>query len=195
VWIPVNKAVPLAAVLALLLATPLAARPDTESVARDCSACHGLTGASRGDLIPSIAGQKEAYLRRTLVEFKHGLRRSSIMGRLVAGYADRDLEAVAAYFSKFAWTTAAQKTDPAVVARGRALAEQRCFSCHDTAEGRANAGVPLIAGQWLEYLKLELEKLLDPNTPSWDPAMRNAVAGLGSADIDALAQFYASRQP
>ena len=64
----------------------------------ECSACHNTyMGDSR---VPRVAGQQEAYLARTLLEFKHEVRNNApAMGSLMRTFSDDDIEAVALYLA------------------------------------------------------------------------------------------------
>lgn len=166
---------------------------DAAALARNCANCHGLSGTSHGNLIPNIGGQRERYLRQVLMEFKNGTRPSVFMERLAKGYTDQELAAVASHFSRMEWVPSAQTTDPRLVERGKELAVERCTSCHGGLGSRGSETAPLIAGQWTEYLQDELAKFKSPQMPRPDPGMLAAVTGLSSADIEALAHFYASQ--
>lgn len=179
---------------ALSVALSPATYADPVALARNCAHCHGVNGVSSGDLIPNISGQKEAYLKHALATYKQGKRPSLFMGRLAKGYTDQELEAVAAHYARLQWAAAEQATDARLVEKGRELAQQRCAACHSGAGVPAAESVPLIAGQWAEYLKRELTRYLNPLTPAPDPGMQNALAGLGGAEIEALAQYYASQR-
>jgi sulfide dehydrogenase cytochrome subunit len=116
------------------------------------------------------------------------------MSRLAKGYTDQELESVAAHFARLSWTPADQAMDARLVEKGRELAQARCFACHGDSAGSAGESAPYLGGQWLQYLRLELERFLDPLAPARDPGMRDALSGLGGEDIEALAQYYGSRR-
>jgi sulfide dehydrogenase cytochrome subunit len=179
----------------LALTLPAAAHADAAALARNCAHCHGLAGTSGGNRIPNIGGQREQYLRHVLLEFKRGNRLTLFMERLAKGYSDQELEAVATYFARLPWSPSTQATDPRLVERGAQLAEARCARCHGDS-GQAGSGIiPLIAGQWVEYLQDELAKFMDPQMQTPNPGMLNAMTGLGDTDIEALAHYYASQGP
>jgi cytochrome c553 len=74
---------------------------DVAVLAGSCANCHGTDGRSPG-AIPSIAGRPEAVLRAQLQAFKAETAPpgTTIMHRLIKGYSDQQLDALAAYFSK-----------------------------------------------------------------------------------------------
>ncbi len=69
-----------------------------EALAFPCMACHGPEGKSQGD-IPSLNGRSFDYLNSNLLAFKQRQRRGVIMNRIVRGYSDEQIEALARYFS------------------------------------------------------------------------------------------------
>src|SRR5512142_934728 len=81
-----------------------AARPDIEPLARTCNNCHGVGGVSIGLSMPSIGGLPQDYLRRIMKQWKYGERDSITMGRIVKGFSDDEIDALAAYFGKQRWT-------------------------------------------------------------------------------------------
>lgn len=71
-----------------------------EPLANTCNNCHGINGVSVGPSMPSIGGLPESYLKSIMLEWKAGTRYSATMGRLVKGYSDEQIGALATYFSK-----------------------------------------------------------------------------------------------
>lgn len=94
---------PLAIGLALCLlagANPANAQEiNAEALADACTSCHGIDGHSTG-AIPSLAGVDKATLLSALMGFKSDKSDATIMNRIVRGYTDAELEALADYFSQ-----------------------------------------------------------------------------------------------
>jgi sulfide dehydrogenase cytochrome subunit len=67
-------------------------------LANACTSCHGLEGHSLG-AAPALAGQAEEDLLAKLKGFRDGTVPATIMNRIVRGYSDEELAALAAYFS------------------------------------------------------------------------------------------------
>jgi sulfide dehydrogenase cytochrome subunit len=180
----------------LLLFTALAAQTalasDIDALARTCNNCHGVNGVSAGPSMPSIGGQSEAYLKNVMLEWKNGDRYSATMGRLIKGYSDEDIAALAKYFSKLPWKPVAQKLDPGLVQRGEEVAD-RCSAGHgETGGDPGDEDTPKLNGQWGQFMELELEKYRDDGIHMPSKAMTKAARKLDPADIEAVAQFYAS---
>jgi len=63
-----------------------------------CTSCHGVDGQSQGS-VPSIGGVDKATLLSALMTFKADKGDPTIMNRIVRGYTDAELAALADYFS------------------------------------------------------------------------------------------------
>jgi sulfide dehydrogenase cytochrome subunit len=158
-----------------------------------CNNCHGLHGASAGGAMPSIGGQPKAYLKTVMTQFKDGSRYNTAMGRLLKGYTDEELTALAEYYSKQTWAPAGGAAD-ALADKGKQLHSQKCLGCHGPKGEMANDATPRLAGQQGGFIELELEKYLDPKFNMPGKVMEFAVKGLTPDDIKALAAFYASQK-
>jgi cytochrome c553 len=67
--------------------------------ALQCQACHGLDGQSTLPAAPNLAGQNEAYVVKTLKDFRGGARRNEMMSLAAANLTDQDIADLAAYYS------------------------------------------------------------------------------------------------
>ncbi len=90
-------------VAALLAVLPLAAagEDDTraQSLAANCTSCHGPGGVSGGG-IPTIAARPKQALLDSLQGFKSGTLPATVMHQHAKGYTDAELERLAAHFSR-----------------------------------------------------------------------------------------------
>lgn len=89
----------------LLLATGARAQdqaknegPATATIARNCMGCHGVNGLSPG-AIPTLYGKTADFLAERMKAFRDGKRDSTIMGRILHGFADDDIRKLADYFA------------------------------------------------------------------------------------------------
>lgn len=78
---------------------PLAARAQASLAHEACLGCHGPGGAGAA-AAPAIAGRDAAELRGLMSAFRANERPSTIMNRIVRGYTDEELAAVADYFAR-----------------------------------------------------------------------------------------------
>ena len=73
---------------------------DAASLANSCVSCHGAKGISTNPLYPNLAGQKAMYLQKQLQDFKSEKRKDPVMNAMVKSLSDKDIEALAEYYSK-----------------------------------------------------------------------------------------------
>ncbi len=88
--------------LLLACAAPLVAFAETnvKQLAQSCTACHGEHGKSLNPVWPNLAGQKRDYLEKQLHDFKSGERKNPIMMPFIQTLSDKDIEALAEYYSQ-----------------------------------------------------------------------------------------------
>lgn len=67
---------------------------------KTCAACHGPDGNSAAPDFPRLAGQHYDYLVKALSDYKAGERKNAIMAPQAANLSKRDIEDLAAYFSR-----------------------------------------------------------------------------------------------
>lgn len=97
-----NKLLWIAGCAALLAGGPsLAANPAAgQEKSKTCAACHGADGNSAAPDFPRLAGQNFDYLVKVLSDYKSGERKNAIMAPQAANLSQRDIEDLAAYFSR-----------------------------------------------------------------------------------------------
>lgn len=179
--------------------------PPQFSALANCARCHGSDGAGRGNsAFPRLAGQREDYLRASLQAYASGERHSGIMQPLSAELQPLEIERLARHFA--AQTSAAPEatapTDAAAIARGRELAfrgdpERRlpsCVECHGPGDAERNPMYPELAGQYPDYLALQLRLFKADNRggTGYAPVMREIAGRLEESDIRDLSAYYAS---
>ena len=64
-----------------------------------CAGCHGPDGNAMIPTFPSLAGQWEDYLLKSLEEYKNGSRKDPVMGMQVKTLTQKDLENLAAFYA------------------------------------------------------------------------------------------------
>lgn len=159
-----------------------------------CGGCHGHEGVSGAESMPSIAGFDRRYLARVLREFRSGVRHSTIMGRLMAGYSLQDIALLASYYAEQPWEGSGIRADAATIARGGEIHEAGCEQCHEDGGRVQDRDMPRLAGQQPEYLRTQMllrragtEGMQQPNR------MREALLALSDEDIFVLSRFLASQ--
>lgn len=168
-----------------------AAPPTAEMLSFACAGCHGTNGASAGLTMPTLASHSKAAFVDAMKKFKSGERPSTVMGRLAKGYTDADINAMGDFFSKQKFHPTTQVVDAAKAKRGADMAEEACSRCHidDGKEGKDDT--PVMASQWLEYLKMQAE-LYDSGKRKMPEEMAKRWNKLSKEDKEALLHFYAS---
>lgn len=179
------------AALLALSASVYAAPPTPAMLANACGGCHGTNGASAGLSMPSLAGQTKESIIGNMKRFKSGQRPNTIMGRIAQGYSEADFEAMAEFFSQQKPHAAQQTLDAAKVARGRSIEEDQCGRCHEDNGRIGKKGTPVLAGQWLTYLQMQMA-LYESGKRGMPEKMAEKVKALSHDDLDALMHFYAS---
>ncbi len=105
--------------------------------------------ADRRSLIPSLAGQSEAYLLDSLRAYSEGTRASGVMAVAISALKDEELPALAsAYAERARRRQEPAEAKPAMAELGRKLAElgdparriPACLSCHEKPD--ANPAFP-----------------------------------------------------
>jgi cytochrome c553 len=170
-----------------------------------CAACHGADGNSIAPANPKLAGQIPEYLAKQLANFQPGKenkpaeRPSSVMGAFAASLSPDQMRDVSAYYASQKLIPDRAK-DKSTIELGRKIfragiadkAVPACAGCH----GPAGAGIPIqyphLAGQYAEYIEVQLkafrsgERANDPNR-----MMRTTASRLSDAEIKAVADYIA----
>ena len=64
-----------------------------------CAGCHGANGVSPMPNSPNLAGQQAVYLVKSTKDYRDGKRQDPMMGPIVKGLSDADIENLAAYYA------------------------------------------------------------------------------------------------
>jgi cytochrome c553 len=181
-------------------------------LAEQCAGCHGGNGTPRIEGFPNIANQKYFYLVKQLREMRTsaqgrtgiGQKRESdyqslirqrrsneIMDAFVFNLSDKDIEDLAAYYSRQSCTA-----EPAGPPLPAPQFEIRCQVCHGERGVATNRNVPNIAGQDAAYLEQQLLSLKDTGKGADGEKRRAAimegqVRQLSAQDIREIALYYA----
>jgi cytochrome c553 len=169
--------------------TALAADPQL------CTACHGADGNSVIPANPSLAAQPEQAISTQLYQFREGNRKDPQMSPMAEKLSNKEMNELAAYFSKQKAAAPTHKTSPENAAEGPKLAQQfNCVQCHGPAL-RGQQHIPRIAGQQYEYLLAQLKKFKAKQRADLDGNMTAAAEGLKDKDVEVLADYVAGLSP
>ena len=142
------------------------------SLADSCARCHGKDGQGRdAGVAPKLAGQQSGYLEASLEAYKRGERHSGIMEPIAAALSREELRDVAVYFSNLAGPqeTHSSATSELAIRRGATIASEGvkhsripiCTECHGPSSSPRNSAYPTLAGQYADYIVLQLELFAD----------------------------------
>ena len=166
-------------------------------LAAQCAGCHGPSGNSVGPAIPTIAGQNKDVLVGMMKEYASGEYPSTIMGRIAKGYDEKDLEAIAEYFSRQKFVPAKQEFDAAAAKEGAKLAEKYCEKCHEDGGKKVDEDIARLAGQWLPYLQFTMADFMSGKREmpkKMKTRVEKLVKSKGDKGLNAVLNFYASQQ-
>jgi cytochrome c553 len=153
--------------------------------------CHGNSQRPPLAGTPWLAGQQNDFLELQMFLFREGLREAPQMAGVLKGVTDNDFLDMAAYFSRQAPPKIEGSPDPALRARGAALAKAMgCGTCH-LADFRGQKQIPRIDRQREDYLAAALKAYRDNKRTGADTSMNGLMYKVPDADIQALAHFLA----
>jgi len=166
--------------------------------AMTCSACHGLSGNSRSDAVPILAGLAPAYFKKAIEDYAAGKRPSAEMEPFAKQVKLLGVDEVAAFFAAQRREPSPVKPDRGAVERGR-LAATQCAACHG-AEGQGGTGDPTklgpaIAGQPAAYIKNQLLLFkADKRSPGDEPLtkMKAILKSIPDETLGDVAAYYSS---
>jgi sulfide dehydrogenase cytochrome subunit len=161
---------------------------------QSCYACHGPDGSGVMSPMPNIAGHPAGYLASVLKGFRDGNRPSTIMGRIMKGYTDPQIDAIAAQLSTLPYRGNKQQIDPALLAAGKDTYERACKKCHPKG-GReaAEPEYPLLAGQWVSYMELTLAEIIEGKRVV-DDKFRAALDRRSPEELKAVLHYFAAQE-
>lgn len=169
-----------------------------------CVACHGADGNSPISANPKLAGQHPEYLLKQMKNFK-GVggqppeRVNAIMNGMIAAYDEGQMRDVAAYLSQQKQTPEVAKSAETIelgkkLYRGGDLAKglPACAGCHGPTGAGMPAQYPRIAGQYADYLEVQLKGFRDgvrANDPN--KMMRMVALKMTDAEMKAVSDYVA----
>ncbi len=178
------------------LATQGSVKWGRKSAAR-CVGCHGANGNSINPDIPSLAGQNGRYLKTAMRHYRDGERKNTLMKEAVAGFSDKKIANLAAYYSrqKPVLPGNGESGKPGVfdpIADGGRLAAS-CDGCHGKDGNGGQTGVPRLTGLAPDYLFAAIQAYRKGERDN--ETMRMFTRTLSDVAIEKVSLFYATREP
>jgi sulfide dehydrogenase cytochrome subunit len=143
--------------------------------------------------MPSIGGLPRGYLSKIMKEWKYDKRSAATMNRIVKGFSDDEIDALAAYFAKKPWVPVPQKASVANLAKGKATITENCEDCHGATGNDPDEGAPRVNGQWSEYMALELEKYRDPEFAMPHRKMKKSARQMKESEVYPVADYFGAQ--
>jgi cytochrome c553 len=175
-------------------------------IVQGCEDCHGANGASTHQDVPTIAGVSATVLGDTLkayraktrpcpkVNYKRGdTQRQGDMCSVAKDLTDPAVAELAAYFEKQSNQAMKQPFDATKAAAGKEIHDRDCKKCHSKGGKDPADDAGILAGQPLDWLKNSLIAARKGEVEH-PKKMKDVVVKLSDADIEALANYYASEQ-
>lgn len=144
-----------------------------------CINCHGFEGQRTPGVIPSLAGQSEVYLYKTLAAYREGTLKGTIMNRAMEGYDDQTLRQFAGYYSRLP-KDSLRSAVPQAHKNGERLYAQYCSSCHEK-----QADTPYVKGQNAQYMQGVLKDMATGLRPMPEE-MASAMSALKGEELQHL---------
>jgi len=166
-------------------------------LAETCEGCHGTEGNSSGPAIPSIAGMSEDYLIESMEAYLEGDTKSTIMGRIMKGYTEEEIELMAKFYAKQTFIPAEQTANMSQAQKGKALHKKYCEKCHSDGGKNIEDDSGLLAGQWIPYLEYSMQDYINGDrdiSKKMKKKVDAVIAKDSHAGIEALIQYYGSQK-
>lgn len=183
-----NKLILTIFVILFTCSIAFSAPSEEKQIAVVCAGCHGSNGASVGDSIPIIGGQKAVYLKKIILEYKSDKRSGSVMPKIAKGYTDERINFLGEYFSKQKWVNTNKIFDNKLAAKGEKLADV-CYDCHGRYGEGTTEEYPRISGQPVYYLE---KVLMEYKAGVLKSDEMSFISEYSDEDIKALANYFSS---
>jgi cytochrome c553 len=164
------------------------------TLALNCTMCHGARGVSSSD-VPNLAGQYPEVTAKQLLDYKNGQRTHTLMQGLAQRLSDQDMRDLAAFYAQLPRPSPAQPPTvvPALVNVGDPMRNiAPCASCHGGIDRKGNS--PWLEGMPQAYLVAQMRQFAGGGRRNdAHGVMRNVARQMKPEEIEATAQYYASR--
>ncbi len=171
-----------------------------------CGRCHGLQGEGREiGSFPRLSGQRPHYVFASLKAYADGERHSGIMQPIAAALTEEEMREIAFYYSRLNAPEISPAPDDehrAAIDRGERIAREgipskrvpSCADCHGPGSLPRNPFYPHLAGQFAEYIKLQLELFKDDRRGGsvYAGLMHPTAEDLTEEQMRDVALYYAS---
>jgi cytochrome c553 len=160
----------------------------------NCASCHGPQAlGDANNVLPALAGQRQAYLIKQLADFTELERDSSDMHRVASRTAVANPQAwadLAGYLSELPAARFPETGDGGGVELGEAIFQEQCASCHeDDARGDDDGFVPSLRDQHYGYLVRTLRGIGASHRLNVDADLVRFLDSFDTDEITAVADY------
>ena len=148
----------------LLTGTAHADHHGAAMVSNPCAGCHGTDGNANGPAMPTIAGMPKQLMIDLMNDFASGDRPSTIMQRVAKGYSADQIDKLAGFFAAQTFMPAERNSNlrmgamvDSKMADAGAKVAKKCGKCHEDNGKSTEDDTARLAGQWLDYLLIQVE--------------------------------------
>lgn len=167
--------------------------------AKHCAACHGPD--AQGDavkVIPSLAGQRRAYLIKQLADFSELERQSDDMHSVVSRPAISHPQAwvdIAAWLNGLPPAAFQETGDGEGIELGEAIFQEECASCHESdARGDDDGFVPSLRSQHYRYLVRQTQSIATWHRHNVETELVRFLDSLDIEETTAIADYLSRMQ-
>lgn len=186
-----------------LIRTSLELDPNVERgaklYAQHCQSCHGKEGfGDAKQLVPTLAGQRRAYLIKQLADFAELERPATKMHRVVAKKEvsePQEWADVTAYINGMPVAKKPQIGTSQYLSLGEGAYQQWCASCHgEDGRGDEDGFVPSLRNQHYSYLLDEMRRLAAGHRFNVEADLVLFLDSLGNDEMKGLADYVSRMQ-
>lgn len=159
-----------------------------------CTGCHRQQAlGDPTNVVPALAGQRQAYLIKQLADFSELERDSGDMHKTVSRSAVGDPQAwadLAGYLSALPVANMPQTGDGGGVELGEAIFQEQCSSCHEVdARGDDDGFIPSLRDQHYSYLVRAMRGIGASHRLNVDTDLARFLDSLDTDEMTAVADY------
>lgn len=165
-----------------------------ELYAKYCSSCHGPRALGSAEkIIPSLAGQRRAYLVKQFADFSEMERASRTMHGVISQPEVANEQAwadLSAYLNSRPRSTFPQTGDGRGLELGEAIFQEQCASCHEEdARGDDDGFIPSLRDQHYSYLVRQMRSIAAWHRLNVDADLVRYLDSLDTEEATAVADY------
>lgn len=163
-----------------------------KTLAAGCIACHGIADMKLGNppiRVPLLGGQRPEVIFTALRDYKSGARANDIMAPMAAGLSLQDMRDLGAYLASSGPVMPGTHDEGSWAHR---KVRRDCTACHGESGMGVMPGVPVLTGQYEDYLVDALTAY--GSGARKDPTMGPIAARLKPDEVAQLAAYFAKQK-